>query len=73
MRLKIPRVGAAYDPTVIKAANDKIEQAFTQVASREEAIDRVLFRDSDGVTWAVTMTTAGALTIAAITGKTRDV
>jgi hypothetical protein len=73
MRVKLPLPGKTYDSTLVERALDKVEKAFSQVAGREEAIDRVLFRDEDGMVWAVTMTTAGALTVAAFDGKTRDV
>jgi hypothetical protein len=46
---------------------------FRSVVSKDESTNRILLADTNGVVWAVTVTTAGALTTAVLSGKVRDI
>lgn len=52
---------------------ERLTQVLRPVVSKDEATPRILLLDPDGVTWAVTVDVAGALTTAVISGKERDI
>lgn len=47
--------------------------AFNSVVSKDEASPRVIFQSPNGTIYAVSITDAGAITTAAISGKTREI
>ncbi len=73
MRITTPDFAGAQDRDKHERAWQGLQNGLRAAVSRSEATDRLLLRDTDGMTWAITITTAGALTIAAFDGKTRDV
>lgn len=59
------KAGASYLVQLIAI----IRQAFLPVVSTREAVPRVILRDVDGVSWDVTVSTAGALVVTKNDGK----
>ena len=55
----------------LQLALDAVRRAFLTVVSKDEAVGRLLLRDTAGVVWEVTVDTSGNLQTAVNDGKSR--
>lgn len=71
MNVNFPIPPANPNGAFLQLALDAIRRAFLSVVSKDEATNRILLRDADGVTWEVTVDTSGNLQTAVNDGKSR--
>ena len=71
MNVNFPIPPANPTGAFLQLALDAIRRAFLSVVSKDEATNRILLRDADGVTWEVTVDTSGNLQTAVNDGKSR--
>jgi hypothetical protein len=71
MNVNLPIPPAKITPAFLQLAFDAIKRGFLNVVSTNEAVGRILLRDSNGVVWEVTVDTSGNLQTAVNDGKSR--
>ena len=71
MNVNLPIPPATITSSFMQMAFDAIRRGFINVVSTNEAVGRILLRDSAGVVWEVTVDTSGNLQTAVNDGKSR--
>lgn len=71
MNINLPIPPQSINASFMQMAFDAIRRAFVNVVSSNEAVQRILLRDSDGIVWEVTVDTSGNLQTAVNDGKSR--
>lgn len=71
MNVNLPIPPANPNGAFLQMALDAVRRAFLTVVSKDEAVGRLLLRDTNGVVWEVTVDTSGNLQTAVNDGKSR--
>ncbi len=71
MNVNLPTPPANPTGAFLQLALDAIRRAFVGVVSINEAVSRIMLRDTNGVVWEVTINTSGSLQAVVNDGKSR--
>lgn len=71
MIVNLPIPPQNINSSFMQMAFDAIRRAFINVVTSDEAVQRIMLRDADGIVWEVTVDTSGNLQTTVNTGKSR--
>lgn len=71
MNILLPVPPANPNGSFLQLAFDAIRRAFLNVVTTNEAVQRIMLSDANGVIWQITVNTSGVLQTAVNDGKSR--